>query len=163
MKNLIFIILSVLITCQIFSIQSIVSPVSPIIICQEEPIKVVLKDLGCPENKLKEISNAVILASNQTKLNPYLLSALMFTESNFNFKAISNKNYQGLMQTPTATKEFSDVDVLHGARILEQKLKLTSGNIYEALSLYKGGRNKVAKKQARDVIVLYKKIMERRG
>lgn len=163
MKNLIFIFLSVLITCQIFYIQSIVSPVSPIIICQENPIKVVLKDLGCPENKLKEVTKAVELASSQTKLSPYLLSALMFTESNFNFKATSNKGYHGLMQTPTATKQWADVDVLMGARILQEKLKFANGNMLEAISLYKGGRNTVAKTQARKVISLYRKIIEGRG
>ena len=163
MKNLLFVILSVLITWQIVSIQNIISPIIPMIIYQNNPIETVLKELGCPKDRLKEIAKAVEISSEQTNINPYLLSVLMFTESNFNFKAVSNKNYQGLMQTPTATKQWADVDILHGARILQEKLKITKGNMYEALSLYKGGKNHVARTQARNVIVLYQKIIERKG
>ena len=144
-------------------INTMITPIPKIIIITENPIKAVIKNLGCPKEKLDEITKAVELASVQTNLNPYLLSVLMFTESGFNFKAESNKGYKGLMQTPTATKQWADVDVLHGARILQEKLLISKGDIFKALALYKGGENQTAKKQAREVLVMYKRIVEKKG
>ena len=51
--------------------------------------------------------------------------------------------------------------MLHGVRILQQKLKETNGDISKALALYKGGNNPVAKKQAKHVIEIYENLMEK--
>lgn len=125
------------------------------------PLQSLLRELKCPEKKVVEIASAIQLASNETGVNPYLLGVLLSTESTFNYRAKSYKGYVGLMQTPSATMKFPDVDILHGARILQEKLKLTDGNLLKALSLYKGGNNPVAKKQANECLSLYKRMMER--
>jgi len=133
--------------------------IQPILIVQVKQktsqLELVLNNLECPKKKIKEVAKAIELASEQTKINSILLACLLQTESGFNPKAVSEKNYRGLMQTPTATFKWADVDILHGARILEEKLKLTRGDIVLALALYKGGNNPVAKKQANKVIALY--------
>jgi len=59
------------------------------------------------------------------------------------------------MQTPVATLEFSDVDTLHGARILKQKLEISNNNLRKALALYKGGNNPTAYRQADQVLSVY--------
>lgn len=143
-------------TWQAHTAYSIIQPIQKIEIKQQtSQLEIVLNSLKCPEKKLKEVAQAIEIASKQTKLNPILLACLLQTESGFNQNAVSPKNYKGLMQTPTATFKWTDVDILHGARILEEKLKITKGDITLALTLYKGGNNPVAKKQAHQVIALY--------
>jgi soluble lytic murein transglycosylase-like protein len=83
----------------------------------------------------------------------------MKTESDFNKKAVSPKNYKGLMQTPKATFEYPEVDTLYGVKILEDKLKSSNGNMLKALALYKGGDNPIARLYAKEVYVLYKKLL----
>jgi len=135
---------------------NIIQPVTIVQVKQEtSQLELVLNSLKCPERKVKEVAQAIELASEQTKINSILLACLLQTESGFNPKAVSPKNYKGLMQTPTATFKWSDVDILHGARILEEKLRLTRGDIVLALALYKGGNNPMAKRQANQVLALY--------
>lgn len=136
--------------------RSIIQPIEKIEVKQQtSQLENVLSSLKCPVRKVKEVAQAIELASDQTNLNSILLACLLQTESGFNPKAVSEKNYKGLMQTPTATFKWADVDILHGARILEEKLKLTKGDIVLALALYKGGNNPMAKRQANQVLALY--------
>jgi soluble lytic murein transglycosylase-like protein len=144
---------------QVAELNIMIIPIPKIEVNTSNPIKELIKRLGCPKDRINEITEAVELASEQTKIDSCLLSVLMFTESNFNYKAESNKGYKGLMQTPTATKQWADVDILHGARILQEKLKISKGDIFKALSLYKGGENPMARKQARQVLTMYKRII----
>jgi hypothetical protein len=65
------------------------------------------------------------------------------------------------MQTPWASKKWADLDVLHGARILEEKLKLSNNDLELALTLYKGGRNEMAKRQARETMIVYNRLLDR--
>ena len=118
-----------------------------------------LRDLGAPGSQLVELSYAVKLASESTNLNEELIVAIIKTESDFKRNAISSKNYKGLMQTPSATFIYVDVDVLHGARILKDKLKTTNGNLLQALTLYKGGNNPVARRYAFETLNLYEKLL----
>ncbi len=127
-------------------------------------IKKDLKDLHADKNKIPELANAVYTAHQSTGLNPKLITSLMYTESGFRKDAIGPTNktrirYKGLMQTPTATLEFSDVDTLHGARILKQKLEITDNNIRKALALYKGGNNPTAFRQADEVLKVYERLL----
>jgi hypothetical protein len=122
-------------------------------------IKNDLTSLNAPQKKVPELANAVYTSHQSTGLNPKLIIALMYTESKFNKDAIGPQNktnirYKGLMQTPY-TSSFSDVDTLHGARILKEKLEMTDQNLREALALYKGGRNSIARGQADQVLKLY--------
>ena len=65
------------------------------------------------------------------------------------------------MQTPYASKKWADLDILHGARILEEKLRLSNNDLELALTLYKGGRNELAKKQAKETMVVYNRLLNR--
>ena len=126
-------------------------------------IKNDLKTLKADKDKIPELAQAVYIAHQSTGLNPKLITALMKTESNFKINAIGPANrthirYKGLMQTPTATLEFSDVDILHGARILKQKLEISNNDLRTALALYKGGNNPTAYRQADNVLAIYMKL-----
>jgi len=127
-------------------------------------IKQDLKQLNVDRKKIPELAHAVYTAHQSTGLNPKLITALMKTESNFNLTAIgpinrTNIRYKGLMQTPTATLQFSDVDILHGARILKQKLDFSRNDLRMALALYKGGNNPVAYRQADQVLKVYSQLL----
>ena len=117
-----------------------------------------LSKLGYSKQKISGLKNAVKVASTETNISPSLLIAIEHTESQGNPHAISPKGYKGLMQTPTATFEFMDVDMLHGARILQQKLQESHGDLITALALYKGGRSQQAYQQAAQCYNLYQKI-----
>ena len=128
-------------------------------------IKNDLTSLKAPEKKVIEYANAIYIAHQSTGINPKLITSLMRTESNFNIDAIGPPNrtkirYKSLMQTPTATW-FSDVDTLHGARLLKEKLEISDHDLRKALALYKGGLNPVAFRQADEVLALYQKLQSR--
>jgi hypothetical protein len=125
-------------------------------------IKKDLETLNAPDKKIPEYANSIYIAHQSTGISPKLITSLMKTESNFNIDAIGPPNrtkirYKSLMQTPTATW-FSDVDTLHGARILKEKLEITNHDLRKALALYKGGDNPVAFRQADMVLALYQKL-----
>lgn len=120
--------------------------------------KVALNELNAPINKIEELSKSISTASRATDLSPTLIACIIFTESGFKNRAVSNKNYKGLMQTPTATFVYSDVDILHGARIFKDKLRITKNNYEDAMMLYKGGRNSLARKYARETLKLYNEL-----
>jgi len=105
-----------------------------------------LRALGAKEEMIEELSKGVALASVATDIPASLLVVIIKEESSFNPKA-RNGNCRGLMQTPYFTG-YVDVDILCGARILKTKLGETNGNLREALAMYKGGRNPVARRLA---------------
>lgn len=120
-----------------------------------------LKDLGAPKEKVEKIAKGVRLASDVTNLQPELIVAVVKTESNFDNKAISKKKYKGLMQTPSASFDYVDVDILHGAYILKDKLRITNGDLLHALTLYKGGNNPQARRQAKETLDLYQNLVSK--
>jgi hypothetical protein len=124
---------------------------------QDDRVGRVLTLLGCPKSTLLSIRDGVKIASDRTGIEGVLIVSLLYTESNFDHKAKSKKGYQGLMQTPTATG-IPLIDICHGADILKEKLHLAKGNIFKALTLYKGGNNHVARKQAQYVLLVYKTV-----
>ena len=121
----------------------------------------VLKELKVPEDRIKELASSISLASRITGFSPTLLASLAYTESGFSLTAVSKKGYKGIMQTPYATKKYTEIDVLLGARILEEKYKIAKGDMHLALALYKGGDNPLAHRQAKEVIVLCLKLQEK--
>ena len=127
----------------------------------KEEAKLSLVVLRAPGDKIEKLSNGVAIASRATGISSTLIVSIIWSESNFKEKAISPKGYKGLMQTPSATFIYSDVDILHGARVLEEKLRLTKGDLNEAMMLYKGGRNSLAKKQAEETIRIYKYVRDK--
>jgi len=110
-----------------------------------------------PFLEAQKIALAVDRAVDETRISGYLIICLMKTESNFNKHAISYKFYKGLMQTP-GYSGYIDIDILWGARILQEKLKMTHYDLRKALALYKGGNNRLARRQASEVINLWKRV-----
>lgn len=168
MKKLFLLLLEILCIFYIINIFNnfIASLPVPILPAHENPIMAEIKQdlitLKAPPNKIPKLANAVYTSYRATGINPKLVLALMKTESDFQEIAIGPKNkttirYKGILQTPTASW-FTDVDVLHGVRILEEKLKITQNDLPKALALYKGGNNQVAHKQAKKVIEIYKSL-----
>ncbi|RPI82472.1 MAG: hypothetical protein EHM34_06880 [Nitrosopumilales archaeon] len=117
--------------------------------------------LRCPRQKILRVSEGIEIATAKTGIGGVLLASLLFTESNFRSEVVSNKGYRGIAQPPTASMKYLEVDILHGAMILKDKLHIANGNITEALMLYKGGRNPEAKKQAREVMIVYNNLIRR--
>ncbi len=110
-----------------------------------------------PFGEAQKIALAVDKAADETRISGYLIICLMKTESNFNKHAISYKFYKGLMQTPEYSG-YIDIDILWGARILQEKLEMTHYDLRKALALYKGGNNRLARKQASEVLNLWKRV-----
>ena len=118
-----------------------------------------LLNLGAPSKKCPKLAKSARLASEATGLRPEIFIALMYTESTFNENAVSSKGYKGLMQTPSATFKYAEVDVMHGAMILKDKLEYSNGDLLKALALYKGGNNPLARKYANETYALYVKLV----
>lgn len=90
-------------------------------------------------------------AATKYDLDPQLVASVVKTESNFNPRAISVKNAQGLMQLMPQTS--SELAVKHpfdpaenidaGSRYLRQLLDQFSGNLTLALAAYNAGPTRV--------------------
>jgi len=124
-----------------------------------ERASIALQRVNAPEKKIIELSIAVTNASAMTGISPELLVALVKTESEFKYKAISKKGYKGLMQTPWATMKWADVDILYGAKILQEKLQFSNNDLKLALALYKGGDNEEAHRYADETLKIYRRLL----
>lgn len=120
-----------------------------------------LESLEAPHKDIDELTIAINNVAKITNISPILLCALIYTESSFDQKAVSSKNYKGLMQTPWASMRWADVDILIGAKILEEKLVYSKGDLELALALYKGGNNPLAKKYATETLSIYKELQRK--
>lgn len=100
-------------------------------------IYVKVLELGAPIDRANEISLAIFHAANISGLHPMLIVSLMKSESDFKEKAVSRKNYHGLMQVPYPIYD-PHVNTLLGTRILQEKLRITKGNLTKAVCKYKG-------------------------
>jgi soluble lytic murein transglycosylase-like protein len=125
-----------------------------------DPVADALTHLNAADDEIADLTSAITTASKSTSLDPLLLVAVMYTESRFDHKAVSKKRYKGLMQTPWASMKYKDVDTLYGARILKDKLRVAGDDLHLALSLYKGGRNKTAERQATETLEVYQEIQK---
>ncbi len=154
----------IVVTLSVLTFQTILLflKITPVILASPiiNPLQLAVMKAGLPDPGEK-IYTGVSIASSQTGLSKELLLALMYTESSFNKKAVSNKNYQGLMQIPWRILH-EDVNILIGAKILLEKLVLTKGDLLKAIILYKGyslssGRGR---EQADKVIQLTRKLKD---
>jgi hypothetical protein len=128
---------------------------------QVDHVKQSLLKVGAPSEKIDELARAIKGASASAQVSPILLVALMYTENeSFDYKAVSEKGYKGLMQTPWASMRWADVDTLLGAKILQEKLKLSGNDLLDALRLYKGGRNPKATRQAKRTMEVYEDLLK---
>lgn len=129
--------------------------VVPVRIVEQKTVTVAqLRSIGV-NSDINKIATAVEIASKQSGLSPEFLIALMYTESSGNLKAVSKSGYKGLMQIPHSVYQ-ADANVLIGAHIFKEKLKLANNNLILALCLYKGygGTTERGVQQARKVIAL---------
>lgn len=158
-KQVLGIGLLVMVSMQAVSIANMIHPVAAIVQVENQlrmaSIKVGLGDPG------ENISKAISIAAKQTGLSQQFILSLMYSESSFQKKAVSSKNYQGLMQIPQKV-HYEDANTLIGARIFVEKLKITGGDYRAAVIIYKGFslNDAEGKKQADKVIALAKKLKE---
>jgi soluble lytic murein transglycosylase-like protein len=133
----------------------------PVFVSDKDPVvqnaENVLAAAGADKNKIPLLSKSVANASKVTGFSPALLTALMKTESEFKREAVSSKGYKGEMQTVWAS-EYSEVNILLGAKVLETKYRIAGGDLLRALTLYKGGDNPVAKRYAQKTMSLYQNL-----
>jgi len=161
-KAYIMLILGVL--CLMYTVHDFYSILPIPVFVIDDPIMAkseeMLRYAGCPEKKIPILAHAVSTASKSTdgEISPALIVALVRTESTYKSDAISSKGYKGLMQTPKATFEYADVDILYGVRILRDKIRIANGNLELALALYKGGNNPEAKRYAKQTMNLYMQL-----
>lgn len=161
MKQLIVMFSLILaLTYQINDIASLIHPVKAQL-QKQNPLQMAAVEIGMGDPGPK-IINAVEVAAKQTGLSECFLLVLMFTESSFDPKAVSKKNYKGLMQVPYPVF-YEDANVLIGARIFLEKLQLTKGDFKRAIIMYKGWAvdHPEGIRQADKVIQLTKKIRGR--
>jgi hypothetical protein len=116
--------------------------------------------LNCPVEKIDKLAEAIVMGAKVAGVHPILIASLIASESEFKETAVSKKHYKGLLQTPTKTGIII-ADVVHGAAILKDKLRITDGKLLPALQLYKGGRNQTALIQARKVIALSESVHQK--
>lgn len=107
-------------------------------------------------------SELIYKYSREYNLNPYLIAAVIKTESNYNPKAQSAKNAFGLMQITPATGEWAakemklgnfnneklldpEFNISMGCWYLDNLKKEFNGNMDLVLAAYNGGRGNVEK------------------
>ncbi|HZD12940.1 MAG TPA: lytic transglycosylase domain-containing protein, partial [Candidatus Binatus sp.] len=104
---------------------------------------------------IAEAVNAAV--EENPDLNGFMILCLIKTESDYDRTAISHKGYSGLMQTP-GMSGYIDLDVRWGVRILKKKLELAHYDLKKAVALYKGGNNRLARKQAAEFMRRWRKV-----
>src|SRR3954451_10857990 len=100
----------------------------------------------------KQFASAIVSAAQHNGVDPKLLAALAWTESNFNARAVSPAGARGLVQLMPPTARGLGVDPMNpaqalegGARYLKQQLNLFSGRSDLALAAYNAGPSAVRK------------------
>lgn len=96
-------------------------------------------------------SQFIKAAAKKYDLDPQLLARVVQAESNFNPRAVSRRNAQGLMQLMPSTSSRMSVrnpfdpaqSIEAGARYLRQMLDKFSGNVELALAAYNAGPDRV--------------------
>lgn len=122
--------------------------------------KEALAILKLSNDKIPKYTKSGILAANVAGVDPVLLMCLYWTESRFSLTAKSSMGFKSIAQTPSATG-FVEADMMHGANILQEKMRIADGNLHKAICFYKGSKynkNSVGYKQASEVIALYNTV-----
>lgn len=110
----------------------------------------------------KKIAEGIVKYSLVENIDPFLIASLFYTESRFNDKAVSPKNYKGISQVPAKWyTPYTDVNILLGIKIFKEKLKISNGDIEEAIRLYKGFpvTNLKYKREVQKVFDIYEQII----
>lgn len=158
MKTLKSVVFMLLLLAMVFVMQEQQKMIIPILIQNHNATLAKLQTLGIDS---KEIAHSIDLASQQSGISQNFLIALMYTESSGNPKAVSNLNYKGLMQIPWPVY-YTDANMLIGAHIFNEKMKIANRNIEKAILLYKGYSvgSERGLQQARKVLRLCEKLSE---
>ena len=148
--------------------ERIVTPIMPPIqFDKTAEIKGDLKSLvpDLSEGYAEEVSQSIKIASEATKINDKVITSVAYYESKMKPNVVSSAGYKGIMQATKHDKyEFAVVDIMRGAKKLENWIQYRKGNLRYALASYNGGTNPPKKSfdYAEDVIRLTKKL-EKRG
>jgi len=105
-------------------------------------IKEDLKQLtpNLPNAYLEDVSKSIKVASEVTSINDKLITSVAYYESKMNHNAQSNKGYKGIMQATTHDiYEFAEVDIMRGAKKMQNWIKYRNGDLRYALASYNGG------------------------
>jgi len=102
---------------------------------------------GSVDNRNLPFNNEVIIAANETEIEPALIHAVISVESKHNPHALSKKGAYGLMQLmPETLRRFNVLDknnpkqnILAGAKYLRELLKLFNGDLKLSLAAYNAG------------------------
>lgn len=102
---------------------------------------------GSVGNRNLPFNNEVIIAANETDIEPALIHAVITVESKHNPYAQSKKGAYGLMQLmPETSRRFNVLDknnpkqnILAGAKYLRELLKLFNGDLKLSLAAYNAG------------------------
>lgn len=98
-------------------------------------------------NSFLPFNHEVILAANETEIEPALIHAVIAVESQHNPHALSKKGAYGLMQLmPETSRRFNVLDknnpkqnILAGAKYLRELLHLFNGDLKLTLAAYNAG------------------------
>lgn len=99
----------------------------------------------------KRFHPIIVEASNQYKVDPAIIKAIIMAESSYNPKALSNKGAGGLMQLmPITAREMGVKDIFNpehniygGVRYYKKLLKQFKGDMELALAAYNAGSRNV--------------------
>lgn len=115
-------------------IERTIVPFSPDIVVEQES-QIIASFFGIRRNLARDIYTV----SKSEGVDPFLFASLVYTESNFDLKAVSSKGYKGLAQIPYyVPPKYTKANLVVGAHIFKEKLEETKGDVYEAIRLYKG-------------------------
>ena len=96
---------------------------------------------------LTSFDNYILAAGRQFRIDPSLIKAIIYTESNFDHRAISSMGAQGLMQLMPGTADDLGVvnvfdpkeNITAGTRYFRQQLDTFQGNVVFSLAAYNAG------------------------
>lgn len=164
LKTISLIFLTGLILFQYHHVSHIVFPIKTSLVAlttELTPIQKKLSYLKVPKDMWWEVEKTIKFVET-SQIDENLVLSIIKTESSFNKKAVSSKNYKGLMQIPYPLWTAAS-NIPAGVDILKEKLALTNGNMIEALILYKGCKyeRKKGLERANEVLEISKNLKRR--
>jgi len=131
----------------------------------QQDLITLIPNLSKSNNYVKEVSFSIKVASEVTNIDDKLLTSIAYYESKMDKNAKSSAGYKGIMQaTKHDVYEFAIIDIMRGAKKLEDWIKYRNNNLRYALASYNGGTNppKQSYDYADKVIKLAKNLKNKR-
>jgi soluble lytic murein transglycosylase-like protein len=133
-------VITIITLCGMITLTALVtaSKVHPISVQSEKknPLQAAALRSGLPA-LTDRVLDGIVVAAKQTGLSEPFILSLIFTESSMKPNAVSSKHYKGLMQIPHSVF-YEDANILIGARIFLDKLRISKGDYRQAIVRYKG-------------------------